>query len=224
MTYCMLDMELIESRYEIYQNGDVFDKKRNKYCKKSLDSKGYHQVWIAMLGKNIRVHRLIMCKYNPIQNAYMYQVNHKDGNKTNNKLCNLEWVTQSDNQKHAFRHNLLTRKGENNSQSKLTEVQVKEIIQLLLQKIPIKNIVIQYNVSNTMISRIRNHKAWIELTKDIEFPESKYRNNINQKFIEQSEELKRDLENNVDIDILSKKYHLSKRYIRDFKYRVLRKY
>ena len=51
------------------------------------------------------------------------QINHFDGDKTNNHVDNLEWVTPSENQQHAFRTGL-SPQGENRKQSKLTDAQV----------------------------------------------------------------------------------------------------
>lgn len=224
MTYLKIDIPKIEERYIIYDNGKIFDKKRNKYCNQHLDSKGYLRVWIATLGKSIHVHRLVLCKYLPNENEIYLQVNHKDCNKTNNNINNLEWSSQSENQKHAFKNELLDRKGTHNSQNKLSEIEVKEIIDKLLDEVPIKKIAEEYGVSKSLISRIRSKRAWIELTKDIEFPTSKYSNNCQGKYIEDEQLLLSDLMNDVDIDIISKKYHLSKRFIRDFKYRKLGRY
>lgn len=224
MLYCKIDINKVEERYIIYDNGKIFDKKRNKYCKQHLNKKGYLMVWIATLSKNIPVHRLVLCKYSPNDNDIYLQVNHKDCNKTNNHLDNLEWNTQSENQKHAFQHDLLDRKGTNNSQNKLSETEVKEIIDKLLDEVPIKTIAKEYGVSKSLISHIRSKRTWIELTKDIEFPKSKYSNHCEEKYLSDEESLLNDLQNNIDIDIISKKYHLSKRFIRDFKYRKLGRY
>lgn len=51
--------------------------------------------------KTFLIHRLVATAFVPNPNSYP-QINHKDGNKTNNHYSNLEWVTQSQNQRHAY--------------------------------------------------------------------------------------------------------------------------
>ena len=60
------------------------------------------------------IHRLVAQAFLPNEKE---QVNHKDGNKLNNHVDNLQWVTQSENMKHAYDTGLLVpydRSGENN--------------------------------------------------------------------------------------------------------------
>ena len=76
------------------------------------------------------VHRLVAIAFidNPQNKKY---VNHKNGIKADNKVENLEWVTFSENIKHAFANNLVTQKGENNARAILTEKDVSKIKLLL---------------------------------------------------------------------------------------------
>jgi len=53
------------------------------------------------IGKNVSIHRMIAETFVP-NPSKKEQVNHKDGNKLNNISSNLEWVTKSENQLHAY--------------------------------------------------------------------------------------------------------------------------
>lgn len=74
------------------------------------NKQGYKQVRLIRNGiaKNMLVHRLVMLAFKPIKESL--QVNHIDGNKENNRIDNLEWVTAKENVKHAYRTGLNNRK------------------------------------------------------------------------------------------------------------------
>ena len=62
---------------------------------------GYGYKTVSIKSKLFYVHRLICSFYNG--DTQGMDVNHKDGNRGNNKINNLEWCTRSENQKHAYR-------------------------------------------------------------------------------------------------------------------------
>ena len=67
----------------------------------SVIENGYNIVNIG--GKSIFVHRLVLSSFRKIKGWKKYTVNHKDYDKTNNKLNNLEWMTQKDNNSHSWK-------------------------------------------------------------------------------------------------------------------------
>ena len=102
------------SNYEISDEGLVRNKVTQYILKGRLSKSGYYQVSLKEDAtgkfKNQYIHRLVAIHF--IDNSEnKREVNHKDGNKLNNNLNNLEWVTTSENQKH--RHSIGIRKTSN---------------------------------------------------------------------------------------------------------------
>ena len=90
--------------YSICSDGVVYSHKTHKIMKLSKNHKGYLQVCLTLDGKKVtkRVHRLVAESFIPNPKG-LPQVNHIDGDKTNNDISNLEWCDNSQNQKHAYR-------------------------------------------------------------------------------------------------------------------------
>ena len=99
------------------------------------------------------IHRLVGQAFipNPLNKP---QINHKDGNKKNNNVSNLEWMTAKENCAHSSKNNLLP-KGQNHYYSKLSNKDVKEIKKLIKKGVMGKDIAKKYNVSRSLISKIK---------------------------------------------------------------------
>ena len=100
------DMKNFEGLYKINNEG-LIKNKRNKTLKTSINHNGYVVVYLCKDNKKYakKVHRLVAETFiSKIEGKN--QVNHIDGNKRNNNVDNLEWCTQSENIKHAYKNNL----------------------------------------------------------------------------------------------------------------------
>ena len=89
--------------YIVTVGGDVINTNTNHTMKKQLNNCGYHRVELSKSGKTKRhfVHRLVAIAYLENTNN-LPQINHINGNKTDNRLGNLEWCDASYNHRHAF--------------------------------------------------------------------------------------------------------------------------
>ncbi len=104
---------VLDGNLKITSDGDVFFRDGNEWHKKSFENvrSPYYTVSAKVDGrrKAVSVHRLVATYFVPNPEGKPY-VNHIDGNKRNNKASNLEWVTQSENLKHAIRIGLIETK------------------------------------------------------------------------------------------------------------------
>lgn len=105
--YMIKDIPGFEGLYACDTKGQIYSYRSNKFLTPSKNKRGYLHVVFSVDKKryDYRVQRLIAMTFldNP-QNKE--QVNHKDGNKLNNCLENLEWVTPEENIEHAKQNNL----------------------------------------------------------------------------------------------------------------------
>lgn len=108
-------------RYEVNTKGEIRHKKRKHILTPRKNSGGYLYVSFNIEGKrkNFAVHRIVANAFIPNPNGYS-KVNHKDYDRTNNNVDNLEWVSSSQNKKHAYKkeENHLSRAKEVNQYSK----------------------------------------------------------------------------------------------------------
>ena len=91
------------TNYEVSDLGQIRNTKTNYILKGRLSKSGYLQVSLTdketKKQKNYYIHRLVAIYF--LENLdNKREVNNKDGNKLNNNVDNLEWVTPSENQKH----------------------------------------------------------------------------------------------------------------------------
>lgn len=148
--------------YKINEYGVVISYKRSVRGKKLnpyTDKDGYHCIKLQVSGtsKGFKVHRLVALAFisNPEETMF---INHIDGNKLNNHYTNLEWCTNTHNQRHAWRNDLKT--------IKLTVSDVKEIKQRINNKESNTSISKLFNVDQTLISNIKTGKIWNKVFKD----------------------------------------------------------
>lgn len=96
--------------YNIYDNGDVENIINHKILKGSLSENGYKYYRLSKDGKKkmFYAHRLVAEAFIENENN-LPVVNHKDGDKLNNNVNNLEWVSYSENVKHAHQMNLIAK-------------------------------------------------------------------------------------------------------------------
>lgn len=146
-----------------------------KVLKQRTTNSGYRA--IATLGAdgrvaNILIHRAVAVAFVP-REAGLEVVNHKDLNRENNIVSNLEWCNQKENVAHAIAGGTwgeVIQRGEDSNLSRLTECQVREIKTLLNNGRKQNEIAVMYGVTKGTISAIKRGVSWAHVT----VPEEKW--------------------------------------------------
>ena len=154
--------------YERTRNGKTqvlksfFPEKIAAPCK---TKSGYLEVSPKKNGKRIKhlVHRLVGIAFVPGYRDDL-TINHINGDKLDNRIENLEWVSLARNTQHQWEIGLVNLRGENAPGSKLTSKQVVYIRRLLSQGVPAHTIAVIAGVSQSLIALIRDGERWPEVT------------------------------------------------------------
>jgi hypothetical protein len=158
-------VEGYEGLYAVDIDGFVWNAQfsKNGWNKLSgtVHSKGYIIVDFRVLGfrKAFFVHRLIASAFLPNPDC-LPCVNHKDLNKKNNSVGNLEWCTHSQNSFHATVAGAIP-SGEQSPASKLTLLQVTEIRRLCIEgSKSLVSIGKEFGICSAHVARIRDKQRW----------------------------------------------------------------
>lgn len=123
--------------YYISNYGRLYSCRYERLMSSYLDEGGYYRNTIVIdeSGKTCftGIHKLEIMSFYPIIESNLYVPNHKDGNKTNNYLGNLEWITISGNTRHALDTGLSKCKAEDSSTSYLSNDQIHMICKMMEQ-------------------------------------------------------------------------------------------
>lgn len=151
---------------EVSNTGKLRNVNTGTVYKQCINKNGYYQVCVS-LGhkgkKTFRIHKVVAETF--ISNPNNKPIpNHKDGNKLNNNVFNLEWSTDKENTRHAWNNGLcMARKGVKQCNFKLTEEEVRYIKNNYIPKheeFGCRALARKFNVDHMQISRIVNNKSY----------------------------------------------------------------
>jgi hypothetical protein len=169
-----------EDFYEVSDKGNVRSSDRiiknnfgtftqpGRILKGNINQAGYTKQTLTDHNKKqhtVLVHRLVAIAFLPnLENKK--NVNHKDGNKSNNELSNLEWATDSENMKHAIDTGLLkVRKGQEIYFAKFTDDQARYIKTAVNSgDLTIKEVCVMFNCCRRTISDMVKGRTWKHVT------------------------------------------------------------
>jgi hypothetical protein len=154
-------------RYRVSNTGKIHSMKRygvirTKELRQSPQVGGYLKVSLSVgsAKKTLTVHSIVAQAFLG-NRPHGLDINHKDGNKANNRADNLEYITRGQNLSHAYRHGLNSRKGEKNCGAKLSGETIEKIrTKYLEDQVSQTDLAKEYGVHQSTISHIVNHKNW----------------------------------------------------------------
>lgn len=146
--------------YDIKRDGSIVSHKTGKAIYEYVNPKGYHFVRLVINRKKKTVlkHRLIAERFIPNPHNYP-EINHKDGNKSNNSVDNLEWCTRKQNVAHAVATGL-HHKGCSQGLTTLLPEQIREMRKLHKSGLDCAEIGRRFNRSQGVVYRICHYQTY----------------------------------------------------------------
>lgn len=145
--------------YKASNKGNIISKDGLKIKSTYLSPIGYKTINLSFTGTNktVQVHRLIALAFipNPENKAC---VNHKNGIKTDNSICNLEWATHSENNSHAYKIGL--RQPGNRKLNPIEVIAIRDSFKAGFSVIMIANYL---RMSRQYITKIITGKRWLQI-------------------------------------------------------------
>lgn len=161
---------VIYEQFAISNFGQLKNVNTETIYKQCINKEGYSQVCVSLGHRNtkkvFKIHKAVAESFVPNPNNKRI-VNHKDCNKLNNSYDNLEWVTHSENTKHASRNGLLNPlRGVNNPLAKLTIDDVNYIKEHYIAGDKIygsRALGRKFNVNHSTILDIINNRSYVNV-------------------------------------------------------------
>ncbi len=171
----------IKSMYEVSNYGRVRNKKTSKMISIATSEKGYKMVSLMSnrgTQDTFKLARIVAHTFIEKPNSDpSWTVNHKNGDKSDNSIYNLEWTTFTDNIRHSFEIGLNEGlKGTTNGNNLYPEELIEMICLLLSQKVKTRNITKQvkelypeYPINRYLMYDLRHRKTWKHISNKYTF-------------------------------------------------------
>lgn len=208
-------IEHYEDAYEISNHGHV---RRTDGVELSIQGPPSRRYCAIQLWKNgvfvtRAIHRLVALAFIPNPEDKP-EVNHKDGVKSNNCADNLEWMTRSEQMKHAFATGLHSVTGERNPAAILQEKDIPIICEMYESGDYTQTAIAErFGVSKDEIYRIVTNQHWKHIKRNVIIPKKKAQRKGRKLSTEQAKSIKLLLIWGMNYKIIAKLFSISSTYV-----------